>query len=120
VRGLDIGCGANFIYCLLGACLHGWHMTGVDVTEVAQQWAQRNVHANPQLAHLLEVRLVEGQQQQEQQQPEGQQAQEEVRAGVGLRRWACAAGPWPAWCSSPCGLCGPQPPRLPAAAGPGK
>jgi hypothetical protein len=34
VRGLDVGCGANFIYCLLGAALYGWHMTGVDVTEV--------------------------------------------------------------------------------------
>jgi 23S rRNA (adenine1618-N6)-methyltransferase len=34
VRGLDIGCGANFIYCLLGAALYGWHMTGVDVTQV--------------------------------------------------------------------------------------
>jgi hypothetical protein len=34
VRGLDIGCGANFIYCLLGAALYGWHMTGVDITQV--------------------------------------------------------------------------------------
>eukprot|EP00798_Chlamydomonas_sp_ICE-L_P024671 gene24671-10301_t len=31
-RGLDIGCGANFIYCLLGAAVYGWEMVGADVT----------------------------------------------------------------------------------------
>jgi len=31
VRGLDIGCGANFIYCLLGAAIYGWNMTGEAV-----------------------------------------------------------------------------------------
>lgn len=56
VRGLDIGCGANFIYCLLGAATNGWHMTGVDVTDVALNAAAANAAANPQLEALLEVR----------------------------------------------------------------
>lgn len=61
VCGLDIGCGANFIYCLLGAAMYGWCMTGSDISDVAQQWAQRNQQDNPQLAGLLGVRRVEGQ-----------------------------------------------------------
>jgi 23S rRNA (adenine1618-N6)-methyltransferase len=56
VRGLDIGCGANLIYCLLGAAIYGWHMVGVDVTEVALAAAQQLVGLNPQLQGCLEVR----------------------------------------------------------------
>jgi 23S rRNA (adenine1618-N6)-methyltransferase len=56
VTGLDIGCGANLIYCLLGAAIYGWHMTGVDVTDVALSAAQGLVQANPQLQGLLDVR----------------------------------------------------------------
>lgn len=56
MRGLDIGCGANFIYCLLGAALFEWPMVGVDVTEVAVTWASLNRGRNPHLQHLLEVR----------------------------------------------------------------
>ncbi|KAF6250628.1 hypothetical protein COO60DRAFT_1705635 [Scenedesmus sp. NREL 46B-D3] len=56
VHGLDVGCGANFIYCLLGAALYGWRMTGVDVTQVALQGAAAICEANPRLAPLLEVR----------------------------------------------------------------
>lgn len=33
IRGLDVGCGASFIYCLLGAAMYGWHMTGLDITQ---------------------------------------------------------------------------------------
>ncbi|GIL55425.1 hypothetical protein Vafri_10981, partial [Volvox africanus] len=56
IRGLDIGCGANFIYCLLGAVLYGWHMVGVDVTQVAVRCSQQLIQDNPQVASLLEVR----------------------------------------------------------------
>ncbi|GAX84031.1 hypothetical protein CEUSTIGMA_g11455.t1 [Chlamydomonas eustigma] len=56
VRGLDIGCGANFIYPLLGAAIYGWKMVGCDVTDVALQWSRRHVTSNPDLAPLLEVR----------------------------------------------------------------
>jgi 23S rRNA A1618 N6-methylase RlmF len=31
-------------------------MVGVDVTEVALEWAQRHIDNNPQLAGLLELR----------------------------------------------------------------
>jgi hypothetical protein len=44
------------IYCLLGAAMYGWRMVGADVTNVAVEWAARNVASNPQLAPLLEVR----------------------------------------------------------------
>ncbi|GFR39718.1 hypothetical protein Agub_g199, partial [Astrephomene gubernaculifera] len=56
IRGLDIGCGANFIYCLLGAALYGWRMVGVDVTQVAVQCCRKLIADNPQVAPLLEVR----------------------------------------------------------------
>jgi 23S rRNA (adenine1618-N6)-methyltransferase len=55
VRGLDIGCGANFIYPLLGAAIYGWKMVGCDVTDVAIQWSRRHIASNPDLAFLLEV-----------------------------------------------------------------
>lgn len=58
MRGLDIGCGANLIYPLLGAAMNGWSFVAADVTEVADRGARRNREANPQLAPLLEVRLV--------------------------------------------------------------
>lgn len=56
VRGLDVGCGANMIYCLLGAAIYGWHMVGLDVTDVAQSWCERHISANPQLSDLLEFK----------------------------------------------------------------
>ena len=58
VVGLDIGCGANLIYPLLGAALYGWSFVAVDVTDVAVEWAQRNKDANPQVAHLIDIRRV--------------------------------------------------------------
>ena len=56
MRGLDIGCGASLIYCLLGAAGQGWHMTGADVTPAALDGAAANMRLNPQLAHLLQLR----------------------------------------------------------------
>jgi 23S rRNA (adenine1618-N6)-methyltransferase len=58
VTGLDIGCGANLVYPLLGAALCGWRFIGADVTPVALAWAARNLGANPQLAGLIELRRV--------------------------------------------------------------
>ncbi len=55
---LDIGCGANLIYPLLGAAMHGWRFVGVDITDTAMEWAQKNAASNPQLAHLVEIRRV--------------------------------------------------------------
>ena len=56
VEGMDIGCGTNLIYCLLGAAVYGWRMVGVDVTDVALEWAERHIERNPHLKDLLEVR----------------------------------------------------------------
>lgn len=58
MRVLDIGCGANLIYPLLGAAMHGWRFVGVDITDAAMHWAARNAAANPHLQHLLEIRRV--------------------------------------------------------------
>lgn len=55
VRGLDIGCGANCIYPLLGASTCGWRFVGTDITDVAVAWARRNVACNPGLRDLIEV-----------------------------------------------------------------
>ncbi|GJM90051.1 hypothetical protein PR202_ga06291 [Eleusine coracana subsp. coracana] len=56
VRGFDIGTGANCIYPLLGASLLGWSFVGSDVTDVALEWAKKNVESNPHLAELIEIR----------------------------------------------------------------
>eukprot|EP00899_Mesostigma_viride_P011471 jgi/Mesvir1/20324/Mv19914-RA.1 len=58
VRGLDIGVGANCIYPLLGASIHGWSFVGTDTTPVAIEWARWNVGNNLHLAHLIEIRQV--------------------------------------------------------------
>ena len=56
IKGLDIGCGANCIHPLLGAALNGWHFVGTDVTDIAIEWAGKNVQGNPHLAQLIEIR----------------------------------------------------------------
>ncbi|XP_050363434.1 uncharacterized protein LOC126782261 [Argentina anserina] len=59
VRGFDIGTGANCIYPLLGASLLGWSFVGTDMTDVALEWAEKNVRDNPHLSELIEIRKVE-------------------------------------------------------------
>lgn len=59
VRGFDIGTGANCIYPLLGASLLGWSFVGSDVTDVALEWAEKNVKSNPHVSELIEIRRVE-------------------------------------------------------------
>lgn len=47
VLGLDIGCGTNLIYPLLGCAINPhWRFVAVDITPVALQWARRNADAN--------------------------------------------------------------------------
>ncbi|KDP20409.1 hypothetical protein JCGZ_06368 [Jatropha curcas] len=58
VRGFDIGTGANCIYPLLGASIKGWSFVGSDVTDVALEWAERNVKDNPHISELIEIRKV--------------------------------------------------------------
>ncbi|CAL5213879.1 unnamed protein product [Lathyrus oleraceus] len=59
VRGFDIGTGANCIYPLLGASLLGWSFVGSDVTDVAIEWAERNVNSNPHVSELIEIRRIQ-------------------------------------------------------------
>ncbi|KAK7399822.1 hypothetical protein VNO78_11015 [Psophocarpus tetragonolobus] len=59
LRGFDIGTGASCIYPLLAASLHGWSFVGSDVTDVAIEWAQRNVDSNPHISQLIEIRKVQ-------------------------------------------------------------
>ncbi|KAL7587184.1 hypothetical protein Lser_V15G40211 [Lactuca serriola] len=59
IKGFDIGTGANCIYPLLGASLLGWSFIGTDVTDVALEWAERNVKNNPQISDLIEIRKVD-------------------------------------------------------------
>lgn len=56
VAGVDIGTGANCIYPLLGASLHGWRFVGTDITPVALEWAKWNVESNPHVSALIEIR----------------------------------------------------------------
>ncbi|XP_030487580.2 uncharacterized protein LOC115704514 isoform X1 [Cannabis sativa] len=58
VRGFDIGTGANCIYPLLGASLKGWNFVGSDVTDVAVEWAERNVMNNSHISEYIEIRKV--------------------------------------------------------------
>lgn len=53
--GLDIGCGANLIYPLLGAAQHGWRFVAADITDIAIAGAAANLASNPHLAPLIEV-----------------------------------------------------------------
>jgi 23S rRNA A1618 N6-methylase RlmF len=55
VLGLDIGCGANLIYPLLGAAQHGWRFIAADITDAALSGAAANLAANPHLGHLIQV-----------------------------------------------------------------
>ena len=55
MSGLDVGCGANLVYCLLGAKVNKWKMTGLDITEEARQGAQKNLEANPGLARMIDI-----------------------------------------------------------------
>lgn len=53
---LDIGCGANCIYPLIGYREYGWRFTGSDVNEAAISAANAIIVANPGLAKGIRVR----------------------------------------------------------------
>lgn len=56
VKGLDVGCGANCIYPLLGATVFGWEFVAVDIIEEAVASAQKNVARNEHIANLISIR----------------------------------------------------------------
>ena len=56
VRGIDIGIGSNCVFPLLGAATNRWSFVGIDVTDVALKWADKNRLDNPILATQIQVR----------------------------------------------------------------
>lgn len=55
-KGLDIGTGANAIYCLLGAQAFNWKMVGTDIDINAVASAIENVNATEKLSEKIEIR----------------------------------------------------------------
>lgn len=53
---LDVGCGANCIYPLIGAAEYGWRFTGTEINEVALKAANRILAANPRLTRQIRLR----------------------------------------------------------------
>lgn len=53
---LDIGCGANCIYPLIGQAEYGWRFTGTDISDEALKAANAIVHANPGLQRNIRLR----------------------------------------------------------------
>lgn len=56
-RILDIGCGANCIYPILGVREYGWRFVGADIDATAVKCARELVAANPQLRGKIDLRL---------------------------------------------------------------
>ncbi|KAB8313142.1 23S rRNA (adenine(1618)-N(6))-methyltransferase RlmF [Erwinia endophytica] len=53
---LDIGCGANCIYPLIGYREYGWRFTGSEVNEEAMRAANAIIAANPGLNRVIRLR----------------------------------------------------------------
>jgi len=53
---LDVGCGANCIYPLIGAAEYGWRFTGTEIDQAAIKAANRIVAANPRLTRQIRLR----------------------------------------------------------------
>lgn len=56
VHGLDIGCGCNLVYPLIGASRFGWHFTAVDNDEIAITNANSILANNANLTSLISLR----------------------------------------------------------------
>ena len=55
LRGLDIGTGANGIYCILGAQYFNWKMIGIDSDEKAIEIANNNIQRNDELKNKVKL-----------------------------------------------------------------
>lgn len=54
-KGLDIGVGANAIYCILGAQVYNWQMVGCDINIESVSIAQKNVNHTPKLKEKVKI-----------------------------------------------------------------
>ncbi|KAJ8764992.1 hypothetical protein K2173_010462 [Erythroxylum novogranatense] len=93
VRGFDIGTGANCIYPLLGASLLGWSFVGSDITDVALEWAERNVKDNPQISELIEIRKVSSKQAPNSVEQNGESAMSDSKLDVSCNLIECREEP---------------------------
>lgn len=59
VKVLDIGCGANCIYPIIGARSYGWQFVGTDIDVIATRSAQLIVESNPSISKLIKIRLTQ-------------------------------------------------------------
>lgn len=57
IKGLDIGCGANCIYPILGSRLYQWSFVASDIDKLAVQTAKLIVSANQNISKQITVRL---------------------------------------------------------------
>lgn len=55
VRVLDIGCGANCIYPIIGSRIYGWRFVGSDIDPVSVACAQQIVKSNPNLKKHITI-----------------------------------------------------------------
>lgn len=60
IIGLDVGCGANCIFPLIGASTYGWKFVGTDITDVAIHSAQNNVDRNRILRDRIQIVQTSG------------------------------------------------------------
>lgn len=61
LRGLDIGTGANGIYCILGAQHFNWNMVGTESDAKAVEIAKANIQHTKALLDKVEIRHQENQ-----------------------------------------------------------
>lgn len=56
IKGLDIGCGANCIYPILGSRSYNWSFVGCDIDTLAVKTAKLLVDANPNIRKKITIR----------------------------------------------------------------
>lgn len=56
IKGLDIGCGANCIYPILGSRSYDWSFVGVDIDKLAVKTATLLVNANKNISKKITIR----------------------------------------------------------------
>jgi len=56
IKGLDIGCGANCIYPILGSRSYDWSFVGIDIDKLAVKTATLLVKANKNISKKITIR----------------------------------------------------------------
>ncbi len=57
INCLDIGCGANCIYPIIGVAEYNWHFIGSDIDNTSLKSAQKIIDSNTCLQNKIELRL---------------------------------------------------------------